>query len=57
MLKKVIFYLSNPGYIVYRLKSFFKNDINNIKFKDDFDWDLYTIHYKAEIEKMKSEHI
>ena len=57
MLKKTIFYLSNPGYIVYRLKSFFKNDINNIKFKDDFDWDLYTIHYKAELEQMKTENL
>ena len=57
MLKKAIFYLSNPGYIVYRLKSFFKNDLKKIKFKDDFDWDLYTIHYKAELEQMKSENL
>jgi hypothetical protein len=57
MLKKTIFYLSNPGYIVYRLKSFFKNDLRNVKFKDDFDWDLYTIHYKAELEQMKSENL
>ena len=57
MLKKAIFLLNNPGFIVYRLKSFFKNDIKNIKFKDDFDWDLYTVHYKAEIELMKSENL
>jgi ubiquinone/menaquinone biosynthesis C-methylase UbiE len=57
MLKKAIFYLSNPGYIVYRFKSFFKNDLKNVKFKDDFDWDLYTIHYKAELEQMKSENL
>jgi SAM-dependent methyltransferase len=57
MFKKAIFYLSNPGYIVYRFKSFLKNDIKNVKFKDDFDWDLYTIHYKAELEQMKSENL
>lgn len=57
MLKKVIFYLNNPGFFVYRLKSFFKNDIKSIKFKDDFDWDLYTIHYKAELDKMKLENL
>ena len=57
MLKKVIFYLNNPGFIVYRWKSFFKNDIKSIKFKDDFDWDLYTLHYKAELAKMKLENL
>ena len=50
MLKRVFFYLkSNPGFLFYRLKTFVKNDLLLRKFKDDFDWDLYTTHYKAEL--------
>ena len=51
---KLNFYFRNPLYILYRIKLFFKNDLKNKKIIDDFDWDLYTTHYKGELKESES---
>ena len=53
--KKLNWILKNPGYLAYRLLAIFRRkDLRGSSVQDDFDWDLYTIHYKAELNEEKT---